>query len=263
MIIDYKPKLRSSFIIKSSIITVLVALAASNPSFAADTPFSSKQKEEINKVIKQYIYDHPEIIVDAISRMQSRQKAEEEARVISALKKNRQKLEKTPDDPIIGNPNAPVTVVEFFDYRCGYCKRVFKNMIKVLEGNSNVRFVLKELPILGPGSLAASRASLAVWKLNKEKYFAFHSALLEARGSMTDTKIFHIADKLGINTTRLKSHITSPEIDKILQENQRLAQDLNITGTPAFVIGDKLIPGALDLDTMRQVIAAENQTTLQ
>lgn len=237
---------------------VLAAMAVSNPSFAANSSFSSEQTQQINKLIKQYIYDHPEIIVDAIGRMQSRQKAEEEARVISALKKNRQRLENAPDDPIIGNPHAPITVVEFFDYRCGYCKRVFKNMIKVLESNSNVRFVLKELPILGPGSLAASRASLAIWKLNKEKYFAFHSALLDARGSITETKILHIANKVGIDTARLKTYITSPEIDEILKENQRLAQDLNITGTPAFVIGDKLIPGALDLNTMKQVIAAEN-----
>ena len=248
---------RQLSIINSAIIAFLVInLLTASTSSATESAFSPDQKDQLNRLIRQYIYDHPEVIIDAIQRLQSRQKAEEQTRVISAIKENKENLESDPEAPVIGNPNANITVVEFFDYRCGYCKRVFTNMVSILRENPNVRFVLKEFPILGAESLVASRASLAVWRTHKDKYQAFHAALLEARGGMPKAKILSIAEKLGINKNQLKKDMNDPAIDRILNKNRHLGQALNINGTPAFIFGDKLIPGALDLDTMRQMIKA-------
>ena len=234
-------------------------LLACRPSCAHENWFSPVQKKQLENFIKQYIYENPELIVEAIQQMQSRQKAEEQARVLSALERNKKELEADPEAPVLGNPEADITIVEFFDYRCGYCKNVFANMVKVLEESSNVRFVLKEFPILGPESLIASRASLAVWRTHKDKYQAFHAALLKSRAGIPKAKIYDIATKLGIDTKQLKKDIIDPNIDRILNKNRRLAEDLNINGTPVFVVGNKIIPGALSLDAIRKIISAAGE----
>lgn len=222
---------------------------------AAEPAFSDAQKRQINGLIERYILDHPEVVVEAIRRMQARRKTEQEAQAAAALKSRKQELEDDPDAPTMGNPEGQITVVEFFDYRCGYCKQVFPAVMKVLNDNPNVRYVAKEFPILGPESVLASRASLAVWRTHKEKYGAFHAALMETRGGIPEAKILDIASALGIDPDQLKAAMADPAIEKILEKNYQLAQALNINGTPAFVIGGKLAPGAIDASTMQRMIS--------
>ncbi len=236
---------------------LVIGLAVSSvpPSQAAEDNLSAAQQKQVEELVRKYIVDHPEVIVEAIQRMQAREQEAQKVRAQAALKDNHLALVADADAPIMGNPNGKVTVVEFFDYRCGYCKRVFPTIMQILKNDPSVRYVVKEFPILGPESVTASRASLAVWRTHKDKYKAFHAALMTARGGVPEAKVLHIAEGLGIDKGQLKKAMADPAIDKILERNYSLAQALNINGTPAFVIGGKLVPGAIDAATMKKMIA--------
>ena len=240
----------------STVIFLIIFINLVTSISASESTFSVIQKQELNQLIEQYLNENPEVIVKAIQQMQERQSREDAARSAEALKKNKKELITDQDAPVIGNLRAKVTVVEFFDYRCGYCKRAFNIMMKVLKENPDIRYVLKELPILGPDSINATRASLAIWRTQQDKYLAFHSALMKARGGIPESKIFNIAAEIGIDIVKLKKDMADPKIDQILEKNFQLAQALNITGTPAFIIGDQIIPGAIDEATMKKMIAA-------
>ena len=239
-----------------TVIFLIIFLTLFTSSSASESTFSIIQKQELKQLIEQHLNENPEVIVRAIQRMQERQSREDAARSTKALKKNKKELMLDQDAPVIGNSRAKITVVEFFDYRCGYCKRAFNIMMKVLKENPDIRFVLKELPILGPNSINATRASLAIWRTQRSKYLAFHSALMKARGGIPKSKIFNIANEIGIDIAQLKKDMADSGIDQILEKNFQLAQALNITGTPAFIIGDQIIPGAIDERTMKKMIAA-------
>ena len=246
----------SRLISSSAVIFLIIFVTSATATSASESKFSTIQKQELEKLIQKYLHENPEVIVKAIKLMQERQARQDAARSVEALKKNKQELMTDQDAPVIGNPTGKITIVEFFDYRCGYCKRAFTIMMKVLKENPNIRYVFKELPILGPDSIKATRASLTIWRTRKDKYLAFHSALMKARGAITEPKIFRIADEIGIDIIQLKKDIADPKIDQILEKNFKLAQTLNITGTPAFIIGDQIIPGALDEQTMKKMISA-------
>jgi len=234
---------------------LVLTAAASTSAPANDKGLSDVQKQDVEKLIHQYILDHPEVIVEAMQRMQARQEAAQKAHAEAALKASHGELVNDPDAPIMGNPKGSVTVVEFFDYRCGFCKRVFPSIVQVLKEDTDIRYVFKEFPILGPESVMASKASLAIWRTHKDKYAAFHGALMSASGGIPEAKIMSIAASLGIDEKQLKAAMADPAIDAILERNYRLAQNLNINGTPAFVIGDQLVPGAIDVATMKRMIA--------
>jgi len=236
-------------------IGVSLSIAAAPASKAAEDGLSAVQKKQVEELVQKYILEHPEIIIQAVQSMQARQEQEKKARAQAALKEYKQELEADPDTPVLGNPVGKVTVVEFFDYRCGYCKRVFPSIMKVMKDDPNVRYVFKEFPILGPESVVASRAAIAVWRTRKEKYGAFHAALMSAKGGIPEARVLKIAEGLGIDPKNLKTAMGDSAIDRILERNYRLAQNLDINGTPAFVIGGKLVPGAIDLQTMKKMIA--------
>ena len=243
----------------AGLIIVVTSQSLTNSAHTTEGAFTDAQKSHLNKMIEQYIVDHPEVILQSIQSMQARQKAEEEAHAAAALKERKQDLEADPDDPFMGNRTGSVAMVEFLDYRCGYCKRVFPTVMKVLADNPNVRYVIKEFPILGPESVTASRASLAVWRTQKAKYGAFHAGLMDLRGSIPEAKILSVATQLGIDAIQLKKDMADPEIDRILEKNYKLAQALNINGTPAFVIGGKLAAGAINAATMNRMIAESSR----
>ena len=155
---------------------------------------------------------------------------------------------------VAGNPQGDVTVVEFFDYQCGYCKAVQADTQTLIKGDSKLRFVLKEFPILGPASVVASKAALA--SRGQGKYVEFHNALMAQRGQLDEAVIMRLAKSVGLDTDRLKKDMDSPDVLKVIAANQALAEKLNIRGTPAFVFGDELVPGAIKLDDMKRLTDA-------
>src|SRR5215813_979384 len=158
-----------------------------------------------------------------------------------------------PAMPVGGNPKGDVNIVEFFDYRCPYCKQVPPALQSLLKEDHGLRFVYMEFPVLGSVSVVAAHAALAARQ--QGKYEAFHTAMMATKGQITEDSVYEVAGSVGIDVDRLRQDMNAPEIDQALKENSALAQALNIHGTPGFIIGRKIVPGALDLDALKERIA--------
>lgn len=239
-------------------VRVLIALLVAAGLLAlAAVALTPTLKDGVEKVVGEYLRRNPEVLIEAVKAFHDSEEVAERERIQNALAENRDQLENDPTSPVGGNPEGDVTLVEFFDYRCGYCKRVFPSVVELLNSDGNLRFVFKEYPILGEASVKAARAAQAAWRLDRDKYFAFHTALMNSKGGLSEKRILKIAAESGLDADRLGEAMDDPGIDKILQRNFKLADALGIGGTPAFVIGDHLIPGAVDLETLRELVAAE------
>lgn len=214
-----------------------------------------QQRGAIENVVREYLLANPEVIVDAIRIYREREQQAQAQQAQQALSVHKDGLTNDPNAPVAGNPKGDVTVVEFFDYHCGYCKRVFPVLQELLETDKNLRWVFKEFPILGPESVTASRAALAAWKLDPAKYLAFHSALMATTGGLPEDRILKIAKSAGYDADKLQKEMASDAITEEINRNHQIAETLGIRGTPAFIVGDELVPGAVDADTLRQLIA--------
>ncbi len=239
------------------IIAPLLMLVAPNAfgQTASSAPLGADQKQAMDKFIGDYLKRNPEVIIEAIQIYQERKQAVERARAKANLIAARDQLEKDPASPVAGNPKGDVTVVEFFDYRCGFCKRVLPVIRQLLESDTKLRYVFKEFPILSPQSRLAASAALAAWKIDKEAYFSFHVYLMSARGALSEKKIMAIAKRAGLDADKLKRAMAAPGIEDQLNRNAELALKLGITGTPGFIIGERVVPGAIDLAQFRKLIA--------
>ena len=238
------------------ILVALLALTIAAPVTAGDS-LTPEQKSEVEKTVREYLLNNPGVVLEAIDAFRAKQEAKDKDRSKAIIAAHRGKLENDPNSPVGGNPKGDVTMVEFFDYRCGYCKRVFPAVVELLNTDGNIRYVFKEFPILGDASVFAARAALAAWKLDKDKYFAFHTALMGAKGSLSEDNVMKIASDNGLPVADLRKAMEDPEIDEDLKKNSGLAQALGITGTPAFIIGDDLIPGAVSLETLKKLVALQ------
>lgn len=214
--------------------------------------FSELQRDEIRNTVREYLIENPTVIVEALEVLQERQQMSEQQASQGALAANMDSLLNDRRDPSIGNPDATVTVVEFFDYQCPYCKRMADDLVKLAAEDSDLRVVFKEFPVFGDGSTLAARAALAAD--NQGKYTEFHLALMNLRGAPSQSTITRLADRYGLDSERLRRDMASDEIEAAIQANYRLGQQIGVRGTPAFVIGDQLIPGAMSMDAMRDLI---------
>ena len=215
---------------------------------------TDQQKKEVRELIGEHLRDNPEIILEAIQILQQREQARQDRQLRSNLAAHRRELERDPTSPVGGNPKGDVTVVEFFDYLCGFCKQVFPAIQELLRTDGNIRWVFKEFPILTPESRIAARAALAAWNRDRDKYMDFHAALMESRGGLSEGEVLRMAGNAGLDPEAIRAGMNDPEVEQALQRNSRLAERLGIRGTPGFVIGDRVVPGAIDLRTMRQMI---------
>ena len=219
--------------------------------FAADS-FNDDQRAEIGKIVRQYLLDNPEILLEVSKELETRQKAEEDQKREGALVANADAIFKSPHDLVAGNPEGDVTMVEFFDYNCSWCKKGLPEVMSLIEKDKNLRLVLKEYPIFGGDSDYAAMAALA--SKAQGKYWEFHMAMLSHEGKLARDDIDAIAKAQGLDVDRLKVDMNSPEIAQIIAANQRLAQSLNINGTPAFIIDQTVVPGYLPVDGLMAAI---------
>ncbi|MEE8394118.1 MAG: DsbA family protein [Rhodospirillales bacterium] len=233
----------------------LIAGLSMPPAMAGEEGFSPSQKQAIEKIMRDYLARNPEVLIEAVRKLEDRLEAASNEQARNALFTKRDELENDPDTPLGGNPKGDVTIVEFFDYRCGFCKKVFPSVMKLIKEDGNIRFVMKEFPILGSQSLFASRAALAAWKLDKDKYMTFHSNMMKSKGALTGNKVMKIAADSGLDVEKVVKGMSAGWIGKAIEKNRALAGSLNISGTPAFVIGEQLVPGAIDMDTMKQLVS--------
>ena len=233
------------------ITTLLFATGATvaTGAIAADAP----DKQALDQAIRSYLLEHPEVIIESLEKFEQKQRAARDQASADALASRKDELYNHPMTPVTGNPKGDVTIVEFFDYQCGYCKRAMQTVLEVQKEDPSVRIVWKELPILGPASEFAARAAMAAKR--QDKYLDFHVAVMGNRGPLTPDTVFQLAKKAGINVDRLKRDMADPAIEKYLQDTLQLAQQLGINGTPGFVIGGKLVPGAIEKDQLKELIA--------
>ena len=230
--------------------TVFVATAA-----RADSPsVLPSDADTVRKIVREYLLEHPEVIEEAMQVLRARQEAQERDRVRAAIRQHGAALGAHPMSPVSGNPNGDVTLVEFFDYQCGYCKRSLEPLKDLLETDGQVRIVWKELPILGPVSRFAARAGMAAAK--QGRYLAYHLAVMGSPDELSENRVMALAGDAGLDVQRLRRDMEDPAIEEYLDETKRLARTLGIRGTPAFVIGDTVVPGAVGGERLKELVAA-------
>jgi protein-disulfide isomerase len=216
------------------------------------------QKELVEQIVHDYILQHPELLTQALQSAEDKRKAQVAESNHAAVVEKRQALRDDPVSLVAGNVTGDVTIVEFFDYRCGYCKQVEPALDALLREDRGLRIIYKELPILGKDSLYATRVALAARK--QEKYEKFHAVMMAAKGQIDERTILDVAAAAGLDIDQVKADLQVPEIDDAIERNLALAQTLGIRGTPGFVIGDEIVFGAIDIATMRQKIAAARRS---
>ena len=238
-------------------LALLLASQAWAPAGASSHGLSPAQKKQVEEIIRQYLLQNPEIMVEAINNLRTREEAEQAKGIETILAGRREDIERDPASPVAGNVKGDVTLVEFFDYRCSFCKRVHETVREVVKSDGNIRFVYKEFPVLGPESLFAARAALAAFKLAPGKYPDLHDRImvLPAR-TVGEESVMAQVGAVGLDPKAVRKRMEDPAILKEIERTLELAEALRIRGTPSFVVGDMLIPGATDEETLKKAVAA-------
>jgi len=219
--------------------------------------FTDAQRAEIVGILRDALRRDPTILREAFGALQAAEERDREDAQRDAIAAHRQEIFGVAADPVRGNPRGNVTIVEFFDVRCPYCKRLHAEMGPLLRRDRDIRVVMKDLPILGPQSVVAARALLAAHR--QGKYAELYDALMSLRGEPTDAAIRSEAERVGLDYARLRREMDDPAIQQRLDANIALARALRIEGTPALIIGDTLVPGALPVAQIEQMVAAARQ----
>ncbi|MBO1076314.1 DsbA family protein [Roseomonas marmotae] len=233
-----------------------LSLIAATPALASEA-LTPAQRQEVVEVLRQALKQDPSILRDALAAMQEAQQQDRAEAQRAAIAAHAGALLRNPEDPVKGNPKGDVTLVEFFDARCGYCKILHPTLEQLVKSDPDLRVVMKDLPILGPASVLASRALLAAQR--QGKYLPLQEALMRLRSEPTEAALKTEAERAGLDWARLRRDMDDPAIQRRLEGNMALAQALSIEGTPALVIGDRLVPGAVDLATLQALVAEARQ----
>lgn len=226
---------------RTFVFSVLLLWGAGSTVSAAE--FSESQRKEMEAIIKDYLLANPDLLRDMGQLLEQKEKLAEDQQRKGALVSNADQIFRDGTDFVAGNPNGKVTMVEFFDYNCGWCKKGFPEVLALIESDKDLRFVMKEFPIFGGDSDYAAQAAIAASK--QGKYWNLHVAMMSHEGKVTKEAVDELAAAQGLDMTLLKKDMESPETAGILERNRALAQSLAINGTPAFIIDDRLVPGYL------------------
>jgi protein-disulfide isomerase len=232
---------------KMSLVAAVAMGATTLPSSALDP----EDKPAIEKIVRDYLLSNPEIILEVQQALQTKQETEAKERAAIALTQNSDVIFNSKNQGVIGNKSGDVTVVEFFDYNCGFCQRAMNDMNVLLKGDNNLKFVMKELPILSAGSVEASRISTAVYRLYPDQYERFHNDLLGLDGPKDGARALEIAGLMGFDMDKLEAEAAKNDVLDAFREANDLATSLGMNGTPSYVIGDEVIFGALGVDVLR------------
>lgn len=229
------------------------------PALAFDiTAMTDAEKEAFRAEVRAYLLDNPEVLMEAINVLETRDQLaaiEEDKRLLADY---HDQIFKAPADWVGGNPDGDITVVEFIDYRCGYCRKAWQEVDQLIEQDGNIRFVLKEYPILGEASVLSSRFAISVLQLHgNEAYKAAHDALLSLRADVTPETLRRLAGDLGHDADALLAHMDKPAVTAIIEANHQLAQTLQVSGTPTFVIDGTFVRGYVPLQGMQQIVAQQ------
>ncbi len=225
----------------------------------AEATMNADQRKEIESIVKQYLLNNPEVLLEIQNALEAKMDKLQAERTAAVIRGNAPEIFRPAFSPVVGNFKGDVPVVEFFDYNCGYCKRAFGDVAKLIDKEKQVRVILKELPILSKGSEEASRVALAA-KM-QGKYWEFHRAMLQSQGQANEASALRVAEKVGVDIARLKKDMAWAEVQKEIDDTRALAQKLGIQGTPHFMVGDRIIPGAPEnlIERMTKFVAEVRQ----
>ena len=226
------------------------AAFAAAPALALD----DQQKKEMGEFIREYLIQNPEVMIEVQNALEAKQQAQRGEQSTKAVATYKDEIFASPTDVVLGNPKGDVTVVEFFDYNCGYCKRAMSDMDEVLAKDKNIRFVLKEFPILGPDSIAAHKVADAVRILAPEKYAEFHRELLVGQEHASEATAISVATELGVDEARIRATMTEKPNDDIVRQAYQLASAIGITGTPTYIVGDEAVFGAVGQEQIEEKV---------
>lgn len=240
---------------RSLALASVLAFTALGPSVAAD-PIPADQKAAFEALIREYLVSHPEVIQEALAALEKKKRDEEAAAANAAIAGMRDTLYSSTRQAVLGDPKAPITLVEFFDYNCGYCKRALADTLAMLDEDKDVKIVLKELPILGPGSVEAARVAIAANLVAPDKYLGFHKALLGGKGQADEARALAAVEEAGIDRKAVEAKLKDAEVEATIEEVYAMANRLGLSGTPTYVIGDEVVFGAVGVDELRTKVDA-------
>jgi protein-disulfide isomerase len=242
------------FSLKHLAVAAAVCLALGVPAQAQT--FNDAQRGEIERIIKDYLMQHPEVLQDVMAELEKKQQFADAEKGKVAVKENKDLLLSSPRQVTLGNPQGDVTLVEFFDYNCGYCKRALSDLMGLMKADPKLRVVLKEFPVLGPGSVEAAQVAAAVRMQDRggKKYLDFHQKLLGGRGQVDRARALAVAKEVGMDMSRLEKDMASEEVRAQLQESMQLADKLGLNGTPSYVVGPNVVIGAVGYDALKEKI---------
>ena len=235
-----------------------LAVVAATPSIAAE---AAPDRAAIEKIVRDYILANPEVIAEAIQALEKKQADAQAAEQKALISKSGSLLFDSTRQVVLGNPKGDVTIVEFFDYNCGYCKRALGDMLALIDKDPNLKIVLKEFPVLGQGSTDAAKIAVAVNRAVPEKYLDFHKRLMSARGQIDRAKAVEAAEAVGLSGAALDKALADKEVAATIEEVYGLATALGISGTPSYVIGEEVVPGAIGVAKLQTRIAEARCTT--
>lgn len=223
------------------------------PAFAQ---FSPNQRSDIERIIREYLVSHPEVLQEAMAELEKRTAEAETAKHQAAVKDNAQEIFNSSRQVVLGNPKGDVTMVEFFDYNCGYCKRAMDDMLTLLKTDPNLRVVLKEFPVLGPGSVEAAKVAAAARLQDKsgKKYLEFHTKLLGGRGQADKAHALAAAKDAGFDVAKIEKDMNGDDVKAQIEESFKLADALGLNGTPSYIVGKDVVVGAVGLDALKEKI---------
>ncbi|MDQ6437936.1 DsbA family protein [Mesorhizobium sp. LHD-90] len=247
--------------VAAAIAMLAIGFVAGRPAaVASDTPQvmiadSKLDRAEVETIVRDYLLANPELMLEVQTALESKQKEEQRVANLQIIEDARSEIFNSATDGVVGNPNGKVTIVEFYDYNCGYCKRAQEDMLALTAADPDLRFVLKEFPILGPDSQKAHVVSQAFLKLMPEKFGEFHNELLGSKSRATEAAAIKIAVALGADEARLREEMKNPAISEAFGRTYDLANKLAITGTPSYVVGDEVVFGALGREVLAEKVA--------
>jgi protein-disulfide isomerase len=220
--------------------------------------FSETQRGEIEGIVKAYLIAHPEVVQEVMSEIDKRQAEAEAEKHREGVKQYSKVLFYSPRQVTLGNPDGDVTMVEFFDYNCGFCRRALVDMLDLMKADPKLRVVLKEFPVLGPGSVEAAQVAVAVRMQDKDgrKYLEFHQKMLSSRGQADRARALAVAKEVGLDMGRIEKDMASDEAKETIDENLKMAEALGLNGTPSYVIGTDVVVGAVGLTALKEKVAA-------
>ena len=233
----------------------------SAPKIAVGEEMTAIERQILRDEIRAYLLENPEVIMEAIQVLEARRKAQEEADDAALVAANRGQLLDDGYSWVWGNPEGDVTVVEFSDYRCPYCKKAHPEVRALIAEDPNIRYVLKEFPILGTDSIAAARLALAAAEMDPERFADLNDALMRFPGQLTEEIAWRIAEDEGWDVEALRKRAADSEIEARIRDTYRLARALGINGTPGFVIGDRIIRGLVSKEELAQAVAEAREAT--